>query len=71
MTTRAGVVVIQTEQAVMKSEPAQMGKLFVDLSTQPLFKTQSDSASKLMLPEKRGQLLIQSVIATARRSSGR
>jgi hypothetical protein len=35
--TRAGVVVIQTEQAVMKSKPAQVSKLVVDLSTQPLF----------------------------------
>ena len=54
----------------MKSKPAQVGKLVVDFSTQPLFETQSDSASKPVLVEHRSQLLIQSVIAGARRSSG-
>jgi hypothetical protein len=39
MTTRAGVVVVQTEQAVMKSKPAQVSKLVVDFSTQPLFQS--------------------------------
>jgi len=54
----------------MKSQPAQIGKLVINLPAKPLFETQSDSASKSVVAKNRRQLFIQSVIATGGRSTG-
>ena len=62
VTTRARVIVVQTEEAIVKGQPAKIGQLVIDLSAQPPLQRLAHPAGEPVLAEKGGQLIVESAV---------